>query len=322
MFDWSTPLTGKEITSTSSIQGTALGTRGVTRDGRVFRYAYSGMAMSAGMPVVTRWLRDTYTGSTGGGLLNIATDTSGGSHVPTSTFTSIKFCTTGDMSASGGSTDYLRDGYLWVQTAYNAGQLVQIEGNDVFGSDCSAFSVYFKGDQRLWGTVSDTGLFAFIPSPYKDVEQAPGSTWSSTRVRATDTGGSTDSTGEAFGGENAKQFLMGAPLGVTACDVADNKYFWLQTWGACVCKIEGAAATVIGAGRTVYYATTTTTGGSTDSELTGYGCGLGVLDTTTATTYIDMADIRFMDSQRVKWGYTLVPATVGTFGLIQLTINP
>jgi len=321
MFDWSTPLTGKEITATSTTQKSPLGTRGVTRDGRVFRYAFSGMAMSAGMPVVARWNRDTFSGSTGGGLLNIATDTSLGSHVPTSTFSSIKFCTTGDASMTGGSTDYLSDGYLWVQVASNAGQLVQIASNDVFGSDCSEFNVYFKGDQKLWGTVSDTGIFAFIPSPYKDVEQAPGSTALTRESRVTDTGGSTDTTGVAFhGGPSAKTMLMGAPLGVTPCDVANDRYFWIQTWGPCACKLEGTN-TLCGAGWNVYYTSITTTGGSTNAEFTGYGLGLGVLDTTTATQIGSVTARGFID-HRPCWGYTLAPGLSGSFGLIQLTINP
>ena len=297
MFGLTTPLAGNEIRATSTTKKRQLGTRGMTADGRVFRYAKAGMALYKGIPVISR----VYAIGAGA-TWNIATDTVGGSHVPTATFASIKFCTTGGMNDSFASLTELQDGYLYVAVGANAGDLIQIESNSTCGTDCGDITVYMKDDQRLTETISDTAVIFLVRNPYDDVRGL----WSATDY-VTAGIGTTTSTGLTIATP------AGIPMGVPPVDVASGAYFWLQTWGLCVAYSDGGWTI----GHPLYVTTTT----ATENVVSALTFGLGALSTTTSTEATNRLPPR-ETMPRTSWGHAVTPAAASNYGLAFLTISP
>lgn len=292
-FPTTVELSDANVKSVHSTKLYDLGMRGITSDGRVFRYALAGMDISRAIPLV-----QAIPGGLANGTMNISTDTSAGSHVPTSTFRQLTFGTTGGVADSDAVGDEFADGYLVVRTAAQGGQILQIESNDTIGTDTCSFTFRLKTDSRLStaAAVSDTAVVFAFRSPYWDVCE-----------EKTDTafkGATATSTG-------AYAKPIQPPAGVAVEDVADGQYFWMQTWGPCVCKASGAWVI----GMTLFQTTVTATSGGVTGDAEQ---GLGELATATEPDYPILAN-----GLMPSWGYPLAsdPATT-MYGLMFLTLAP
>jgi len=184
-----------------------LGTRGYTRDGRVFRYARAGSsALEAGhlmqaeaptadlnMDLNPTTSTAPSTGSTKIGLQSGVTS-----------------CTL--------TADTFIDGYLYINdgaTGSMIGQMVQLAGNDSPGVDATGdIDVYLREDSFFTEAPTTACEMSITKNKYDDVIIKPAGARTS------------------------------IPLGVTPRHVTATYYFWLATWGPAPCLT--AAVVVIG----------------------------------------------------------------------------
>jgi hypothetical protein len=198
-----------------------LGTRGYTRDGRVYRYARAGgtnleVGKLMQMPAhIVNWDKNLHPSSIHGS--SVSTNS-------TYVYVHFRVISTGTLPTSA---NVVADGYLIVNDGTGQGQYVQIASNTASTSTlakntCRTKVVFREGEHltaRLavssgWGasggaTGSQVGL---IRNPYDKVIVSA--------KHATGTG---------------------IVLGVTPRAVTANYYFWLQTWGPAVCLCDTAA---------------------------------------------------------------------------------
>lgn len=170
-----------------------LGTRGYTRDGRVFRYSKAGAT------------------NLGAGLLMCSPVTpadeavdelfSSDYETPTTSSTLIYLSTGTSLTTAG----YYNDGYLYANANTGEGQMVQIKSDA--GATTAAADVFptlypYEEDKftATFTTASEVGL---VKNPYDGIVVRPDS------ARAS------------------------APRGVTPRAITALYYFWLQTWGYC-----------------------------------------------------------------------------------------
>jgi hypothetical protein len=204
-------LTEENIVATTSSQRFPLGTRGATQDGRIFRYAQAGEALVA------------YELVQGNAEFPPSTSTEGyfvSPYVAGSTMIQMA-----QDSTSGSSlvANYYKDGYLIVNsTDVSVRQSVPIHSHGLLSSGSAtspavaAQYVYLKLPGLPKAATTDTGPAKLVANPYKYVITSsilanPG----------------------------------GVVLGVTPVAVTTLYYFWLQTWGPCLCQAYGGSATAI-----------------------------------------------------------------------------
>lgn len=215
-FPGSVLLTQGDIFSQTSDKRHPLGTRGYTRDGRVFRYTKNGaVALTVGKLVQagvgnTNWQK------------NLHPSTNFGSSVTTdSTYIYVTLRAVSSAAISSYANE-LADGYLIVNDGTGQGQMVQIQSNTTANSTAlgtAKIKVVFREGEKLTqrlvattaaATDSQVGL---IENLYNDVVVSA--------KHATGTG---------------------VALGVTPRAITANYYFWLQTWGPAVCLCDTAGA--------------------------------------------------------------------------------
>ena len=226
-FPGSVLLTQGDIFAQTSDKRHPLGTRGYTRDGRVYRYARAGgtnldVGKLMQMPAhIANWDKQLHPSSAHGS--SVSTN---------STYVYVHF----RKYSSGAlptSANVVADGYLIVNDGTGQGQYIQIASNTASTSTLAAAAcrtkVVFREGEKLTArlavssgygasggsTGSQVGL---IKNPYDDVIVSAKS--------ATGTG---------------------IPLGITPRAVTANYYFWLQTWGPAVCLCDTAATIAIAA---------------------------------------------------------------------------
>lgn len=242
-FPFSIPLSESQMRTESATQLMPLGTRGYTRDGRIYRYAQAG---------ATALTKGTLCEAAAGAAINTSTDTRL-NRVCTTTHTEAHISTT--MVASGTvSADDFKDGYLFcTDTTGTGGQYVHIKKSTASSSNtCSGTTgciLTFYPDSHVEESLTTASTVAPVKNMYKGI------------IVAT-----------AGGNVNA---LVGVPNQ----DVTEAYYFWLQTWGPCAVRQE---TTVIPLGSAVV-SSTGTTGGAvecsscTTSQLAGYRVTIGQL---------------------------------------------
>jgi hypothetical protein len=197
-------LTPKMVKTTTSGIKHKLGTRGVTADGRVYRYSYSGAALTVGVPVQTKALylldqdtaytapiNDTETISTTWRSFTVETETA-----------------TGEITAN----EY-KDGYVRVASSTvsgTAGQLIRIKSNTASATSStdslgSTMTVTFADDDEPAVSIDTGAVTTLHHNPYYGV--------------IANAGGAAP--------------LPGITVGVPNVAVSSGYYFWAQTWGAC-----------------------------------------------------------------------------------------
>lgn len=195
-----------------------LGTRGYTRDGRVFRYALAGAAaltpgqVCQGEAVDSAYVAQEMADSTDWAVPTTATN---------------KFYLSTDTSLTTAS---FIDGYYMVTaggTTYGA-QCLQIKDHTVDNaaagsSGCPVITTY--DEDNLVYALSTAYTISLIQNPYHKV----------------------------IAGKSADAAITAPPVGVCPTSVALGKYFWLQTWGMACVKASGTLDT----GHMAFYDSTT-----------------------------------------------------------------
>jgi len=243
-FPFTVPLTPKEVITPTSVQRAPLGTRGMTADGRVYRYARGGatalvkgylcQSENTGLDwnnatcsyLSTDWLVDSYVNATA---------------IPVSTtFLNLSATMGANMNAS---RNLFKEGWLFISgTSTSAGQTIKIashtaasSGSTGIGATGGKCVVQFEAGYALSEPIDTAAEISLVKNEYDDLVVAPIAT---------------------------EAQIVGAPN----VDVSATYYFWLQTWGPCALKSEAEAIT---AGKPVYNSTQTAGGiqgvtGSTD----------------------------------------------------------
>lgn len=236
-------LSDDAVKTQSSSKKWPLGTRGITSDGRVFRYSYNGAtALSAGN-LVQRKAAANCELSTGQPL---STDQG----TITSTWGAVTLMTTWDATSTY-TKDMFADGYLLTGGSTGGGQLVRIKGNDtsVGATASQKLTVTFKEDSRLSASITTAVEIALYTNPFYKV------------IVYTGVAGA------------AAAILGVAPIAVTA-----SYYFWLQTWGLCPvigdAALQNLGARVQGSPTTSYSGVV---GSDTTLGTTGTGAPIGTV---------------------------------------------
>ncbi len=206
-------LSDEQTLETSATQTLPLGTRGMSDDGRSFRYAQAAAtAIKANRLCIS--MNDEGPAST-------ATDQR--LYSPYAVGTTMVQIYLSTVALPVLVADYFKDGYLMVNsTDVAAYQFCPIDSNEALVSASSALgtaalhnTVWLKqpGLKKLGDT--DTGNVKLVRNPYKGL------------VLSTVANG------------------PGIPLGITPCAVAASYYFWLQTWGPIIAFAgEGARPSI------------------------------------------------------------------------------
>ncbi len=186
-----------------------LGTRGITSDGRVYRYAYAGAALVAGVPVQTiaSTLLDNDTAYTA--PINDTEEIS----TTWRSFTVETETATGEIAAN----EYA-DGWVRVATSTAsaaAGQLIRIKSHDASATSStdalgSTMTIVFADDDKLAVTLTTGAVTILHHNPYYGVLSVAGG--------ATPAGGC---------------------VGVPNIAFTSAYYGWVQTWGPCAVLQDG-----------------------------------------------------------------------------------
>jgi hypothetical protein len=203
-----TPLTLSQVKTTSTVKYCPLGTRGVTEDGRVFYYALNGS---------TALLIGDLVQSAPVDKLAIASNDPGiDTQDVTSTWRSLRVSATGSTwIAPAVIKDEYQDGFIVVENSTMTGvpgQMVRIafntQANDTSTTGAEYYTnlVFAEDDVFKGGADTDVTL-QIIRNPYYAVVPYA-----------------------------AVATLVGKPLGVPMVAIPASNYFWLQTWGAAVCR--------------------------------------------------------------------------------------
>lgn len=202
-----------------TVQKYPLGTRGYTRDGRVFRFALNGgVALAVGRLVQSEAVptfADDQTINTAG------TVTSG------ATKCALLFST--NVASTGKNTaNYYNEGYMFVNDGQGEGQLVRIWKHESFTSDTAmgVSTIQFMPGDELTTRVSTASEIGVIANPYQRVI-----------IPA-----------------NA---VSGIILGIAPRHVDASDYFWLQTWGPSTCLVFSTNSNIPAAGFPAVQAATT-----------------------------------------------------------------
>ena len=181
-----------------------LGTRGYTRDGRVFRYSRAGAtALTVGKLMQSAVAHADFKQDK-----DPATSTAPSTGSRTVT---VQYSATATTIAA----NYFADGYLYVDDGTGEGQLVQLSGNSV--PDCTTantsgnIDVYLREDQYFTVAPTTACEISLTKNKYDYLVIRPAAHASRT----------------------------GVPTGVTPRAVTELYYFWLQTWGPCPCITSG-----------------------------------------------------------------------------------
>lgn len=228
-----------DIYAQTSDKRMPLGTRGYTRDGRVFRYSRAGgsdlgtgLLMSSPVTPADEAIDELFSS-------DYETPTTGSTVIYLSTGTSLT------------TAGYYNDGYLFSNANTGEGQMVQIKsdaGATTSGADVFPTFYPYEEDKftATFTTASEVGL---VKNPYDGIVVRPNGARTS------------------------------APRGVTPRAVTTLYYFWLQTWGACPVLTDGTVVVGNPVDDATGTGTASTGGVSaalTSTFATGYGLGFGL----------------------------------------------
>lgn len=217
-FQYLTP--GEEMRQTAR-KFLRLGTRGVSKDGREFRYAKAGStALNVGRVVTSATqMSDMESGATAARLATQIT-----TYATSARFLRVSATWAGETTSPGGGTGYeknvFKDGFVYVVAGSTGGvtkgggQMIQIKASTTgtYGTASQCVDLYFEDDQWLQSPLDTQCTIVVKRNPYDGViAYAP------------------VADGTAFP----------PTVGVTTRDITANYYFWLQTKGPCPVLISG-----------------------------------------------------------------------------------
>ena len=193
----------EKVTSTTADLGLILGTRMVLPDGRVYRYSFSDGAVGAGKGVQSSIA-----------LANQDTDLAVNSAAAVGAKSvSITFGTSPNTDVVA---NQYADGYLFVNDVDGEGHVYRIKSADTtdahVAADVSAspeVDINLMDGDGIATALTTSSQVGLLANPYKDVIITPA------------------------GAQTARC------VGYTAADVADNEYFWAQTWGESALFADG-----------------------------------------------------------------------------------
>ena len=181
--------------------GLIVGTRMILPDGRVFRYAFANGAIGAGQGVQSSIALANQDSD-----LAVSTAAAVGDKSVTITF--------GTSPDTNVTADQYANGYLFVNNVDGEGHVYRIKGTgahvaaDVSASPAVEISLQ-DGDTIAEALVAGQSQVGLVANPYQDVIITPG------------------------GAQTARC------VGYAAAEVADNSYFWAQTWGEAALLADG-----------------------------------------------------------------------------------
>ncbi len=192
-------LNDKNIRTQTVSQVHPLGTRGYTRDSRAFRYSQAGAAIGVGKLCQAR------APSTWSDDCEISAEAIGA----TQCVVYIGAASTSAKS-SDGTTDYFKEGILFINDGTGEGQYVPIKYQGAWstGTTNGLYStVHFQDEAALTIAVTTASECGFVLNPYKRVVTMPIT-------------------------------MTSIPVGIAPRAITSSYYFWLQTWGAAAYKAE------------------------------------------------------------------------------------
>lgn len=155
---------GTDNFQNSTTQFHPLGTRGVTRDGRVFRYCKAGASdLVAGNVIQSSAILTTHLG-----LTAVAAPIGTTSLVAT-------------PGATAAAANYYAEGYLGVDTTPGNGWQYAIEGHAAITAS-TAFTLNLRKDDAVQIAFTSATRYGLIANPYRDVIQFPATTATGTLV--------------------------------------------------------------------------------------------------------------------------------------------
>lgn len=220
-FPLSVNLSFKQAYTQTATQKFPLGTRGVTEDGRVFRYTLNGAtALKSGMGVIAKAADNYSMCHTSGGLAIQAGTTWG------TTWTQLIIA--GSWGDAAVTANTYKEGWLLIGSTGlgYGGAMVKIKSHTA-------------GDGATSGTTPPVFTLEDGYTLPADVNTSEGvglcvNPYSGVLVMAT------NSTNSA------------PPLGVTHMPVTASYYFWLQTWGPARCKVAEVCSCDLTLGRGLF----------------------------------------------------------------------
>ena len=162
-FPLTVSLTDEQVRAQSVTQVHPLGTKGVTRDGRAFRYMQAGAAIAIGRVLQARAPSTNFSDD----------QTFNTAYAIGTTKVTINIVSTAAHD-SDGSTNYFKDGYLMVNHGTGLGAMSQIfkqGGWDTATASGLKSTVHIRGG--LKAAVTSGTEVGFILNPYKKVVMAP-----------------------------------------------------------------------------------------------------------------------------------------------------
>jgi hypothetical protein len=241
-------LSREEVVKTSSSQQLPVGTRGVTVDGRIFRYARNAAtALALGRlcysPAEGPWTTGTYT------------------HFSYTYAAGTTQVYINDTATGSASANDFKDGWLVCNSTDEAhNQMVRVYSHAALVSAAAANTTGVAINLEIPGltkaAVTDTALLKLVANPYRNVV--------------------------VFADQ-----VEGFPVGVTPCAVAASYYFWVQTWGPCLVRSDtgilsaadkrpGLAVYVATGGTGAVCLTDASTGGDSHGIGTDSGFTIGI----------------------------------------------
>lgn len=206
-FPGSILLDQREVVTQTVDKRHPIGTRGYTRDGRVFRYSKNAGAnliianlIQSAAPISTFGVDCAIHGGTTAAIVALTTNSS-----------TLSVLTTGQKATAG----YYNDGYLWIQSATGAGlgegQMVQVKtqaAKATTGTGSINITLH-AGEAFSVAPSTDADKGGLIANPYAELLIAPTT-------------------------------ITSMVVGVSPIAVTADYYFWLQTWGAAVVDVSGS----------------------------------------------------------------------------------
>lgn len=195
-------LTFDEVKTKTATQRAPLGTRGVLPDGRVFRYAKAGAAITANKLVTGAAPAGNYFATSGGCILAATTYTT--------TWRYVHIRTSHQCDATAEAADTYKDGYM---LRPDSGAIVKIKKHDgTTASSTYGANFYFEDDDRMVASITGTdACMMIVKNPYDDVIPA------------------------GAVGPGAAVALGSSLIAITTA----QPYFWLQTWGPAGLQLYG-----------------------------------------------------------------------------------
>jgi hypothetical protein len=190
----------EKVTSTTADVGLVIGTRMILPDGRVFRYAFSNGAAGAGTGVQSSVA-----------LANQDSDIAVSAAAAVgATSVSITFGTSPNTDVTA---DQYANGYLFVNDEAGEGHVYRIAGTDAHvAADVSAspaVSINLASGDTIAEALTTSSEVGLVANPYMHVIPSPGGA------------------------------QTGRTVGFAPTEVADNSYFWAQTWGESALLADG-----------------------------------------------------------------------------------